>query len=183
MEELELEKKELESLTGQGIPFQVRSRVKVPVKGIGRYFGRKEIVDRIDDFEIKPPTLAVMDRLSLISIDLEVDDQKISEGENTFELVKGYVAGNADRLAEYVAVATLGEDYYVREQTLSGRMREYEDKEALQDLTKFFKTWLTPQELLTITKGIIVSMSFADFMHSMRLMKGTRTAKKKDPIE
>jgi len=184
MEELEIEKKELESLTGKGIPFQVKSHVKMPVKGLGRYFGRKETVEKVEAFEIKPPTLAVMDRLSLISIDLEVDDQKIAEGDNTFDLVKGHIASNADKLAEYVAIATLGEDYYVREQTISGRIREYEDKEALRNFTKFFKTWLTPQELHLIAKAVIISLNLADFIDSMRLMKGTRTAKaKKNPIE
>lgn len=183
MEELELEKKELESLIGKGVQFEVRHRIKKRAMGLRGLLGRKESVLEVKGFMIKPPTLAVMDRLSLIGIDLEIEDREISDGENTFELIKGHIAGNVDRLAEYVATAALGEDYYIREQTAAGRIREYEDEETLRDLTRFFKTWLTAPELHLIAKSIILNLNLTDFIASMRLLKGTRTAKKKDLIE
>ncbi|MFS0489889.1 hypothetical protein [Leadbetterella byssophila] len=184
MEDLELEKQNLEDLIGKSIAYQVKYRCSKPADGFGRFVGKRIIIDAVRDFEIKPPTLAVMDRLSRVSLDLEAISQNLAEAANGVDLVKGSISESARCMAEYVAIATLGADYYVTARTPEGKYVRREDKKALEELTEFLFTWLTAAELLTLAQLIISSMGLENFLNSMRLLKGTRTAaKKKNLIE
>ena len=184
MEELELERANLEDLIESPKQYIIKYKLRKPVSGLGKYIGHTEVVEGIRKFEIKPPTLAIMDRLSRLSLDLEAISQQLAEAQNAVDLIKGSLSESARKMAEYVAIATLGTDYYVMEQTKNGKLVKYEDKEALEEISNFLFTWLTPEELMMLSQLIIGSLGLENFLASMRLQKGTRTAaKKKGPIE
>lgn len=184
MNQLEMEKEQVDSLIGKPIPFSVKYRTRVPVKGWGRFIGRTVIVDELRHLEIKPPTLAVMDRLSRVSLDLEALSTEISEATNGVDVLKGTMSDSGEKMALYVAIAVLGEDYFIRENNRFGRYVEKNDDAALAELSEFLFTWLTASELLSIAQAVFSLLGLENFLSSMRLLKGTRTAiKKKNLIE
>jgi hypothetical protein len=182
MDQIEMEKEQLDSLIGKSLGYEVKYKTRQPVKGWGRFIGRTVVVAQSRQLEIKPPTLAVMDRLSRVSLDLEQISSELSEAANGPDLLRGSLSDPAEKMARYIAIATLGEDYYIREQNIFGRFIEKDNDDTLNELSEFLFTWLTPSELFILARSIFSLLGLENFLGSMGLLKGTRTAAKKKSL-
>ena len=78
--DFELEREELNLLVKQGIKFSVTHKVHRRKKGVKGLFQRPEIVTVKEDFEIQEPTLSVLDRLSAIWVEMEVNEDRLTAG-------------------------------------------------------------------------------------------------------
>ena len=81
----------------------------------------------------------------------------------------------ARKTAEIVAIAVLGEDYFISTDR-GGWFTRKEDKEALRRLTSTFFHSLKPSELFTLAVLITNVSNLGDFINSIRLMSATRTS-------
>lgn len=183
---IELEREELQKLIRQGFKFHVEYKHRVRVPGLRGYFQRKRVVVRKETFEIQEPTLSTLDRLSEVWLGLIIDEEQLQgAGGQTLAAAKQIVAENTDNMARIVAIAVLGEDYFAKEVTNSGRIHLFEDKKELKRLTLLFKHTIKPSKLTQLA-GLITSVSnLADFIGSMRLLSGARTTlpREKESIE
>lgn len=174
LEALTREQTELRKMIGEGVTFDVEITHHRRKPGLLGYFRRREKITETKVYTIKEPTLATLDRLSLLWLRMEIDETKL--GDDDYLRTARTLANNeAKQLAEVVATAVLGEDFYIA--TFDGTTyRRKEDRKALRDLTLLFFHTLKPSELLTLAIIITNVSNLGDFVNSMRLMSATRTS-------
>ena len=174
--DFELEREELNLLVKQGIKFSVTHKVHRRKKGVKGLFQRPEIVTVKEDFEIQEPTLSVLDRLSAIWVEMEVNEDRLTAGgTETLAEAKRIAKDNAARMARIIAIAVLGEDYHVIEVGTGGRIRKYNDDKKLDRLTALFFHTIKPSKLVGLSEAITSVSNLGDFINSMRLQSGART--------
>ena len=174
--DFELEREELNLLVKQGIKFSVTHKVRRRKKGVKGFFHRPEIVTVKEDFEIQEPTLSVLDRLSAIWVEMEVNEDRLTAGgTETLAEAKRIAKDNAARMARIIAIAVLGEDYHVTEVGTGGRIRKYNDDKELARLTALFFHTIKPSKLVGLSEAITSVSNLGDFINSMRLQSGART--------
>lgn len=174
--DFELEREELNLLVKQGIKFSVTHKVHRRKKGVKGLFQRPEIVTVKEDFEIQEPTLSVLDRLSVIWVEMEVNEDRLTAGgTETLAEAKRIAKDNAARMARIIAIAVLGEDYHVTEVGTGGRIRKYNDDKELDRLTALFFHTIKPSKLVGLSEAITSVSNLGDFINSMRLQSGART--------
>ena len=174
--DFELEREELNLLVKQGIKFSVTHKVHRRKKGVKGLFQRPEIVTVKEDFEIQEPTLSVLDRLSAIWVETEVNEDRLTAGgTETLAEAKRIAKDNAARMARIIAIAVLGEDYHVTEVGTGGRIRKYNDDKELARLTALFFHTIKPSKLVGLSEAITSVSNLGDFINSMRLQSGART--------
>lgn len=174
--DFELEREELNLLVKQGIKFSVTHKVHRRKKGVKGLFQRPEIVTVKEDFEIQEPTLSVLDRLSAIWVEMEVNEDRLTAGgTETLAEAKRIAKDNAARMARIIAIAVLGEDYHVTEVGTGGRIRKYNDDKELARLTALFFHTIKPSKLVGLSEAITSVSNLGDFINSMRLQSGART--------
>lgn len=178
--DFELEREELNLLVKQGIKFGVTYKVRRRKKGVKGFFQRPEVVTVKEDFEIQEPTLSVLDRLSAIWVEMEVNEDRLTAGgTETLAEAKRIAKDNAARMARIIAIAVLGEDYHVTEVGTGGRIRKYNDDKELDRLTALFFHTIKPSKLVGLSEAITSVSNLGDFINSIRLMSATRTS---DPM-
>lgn len=180
-----IEREELNLLVKRGVKFDILYTRLVRSKGIRGFFQRKRREDVVETYEVHEPTLAVLDRLSDVWLDLHFNEDILDAGgKDTLTEAKKIANDNANKLARVVAIAVLGEDYHVIEVGVGGKVRRYNDDKELDRLTELFFHTIQPSKLLTIANAILNISNLGDFIGSMRLMSGARTTlPKKDRIE
>lgn len=180
-----IEREELNRLVKRGVKFDILYTRLVRSKGIRGFFQRKHREDVVETYEVHEPTLAVLDRLSDVWLDLHFNEDILDAGgKDTLTEAKKIANDNANKLARVVAIAVLGEDYHVIEVGVGGKVRRYNDDKELDRLTELFFHTIQPSKLLTIANAILNISNLGDFIGSMRLMSGARTTlPKKDRIE
>lgn len=161
-------------MIGEGVDFDIEVTHYRRKPGFWGFFRRREKITETKVYKIKEPTLATLDRLSLLWLQMEIDETKL--GDNDYlRTARALASKEAAKLAEVVAVAVLGEDYYIA--TYDGTTyRRKEDKKALRDLTRLFFHTLKPSELLTLAIIVTNVSNLGDFVNSMRLMSAARTS-------
>lgn len=159
-----MEVNELNMLIGKGFTFQVSHRRPK------RIFSR-EIIDVTESFTIKEPTLAVLDLLSSEYIKIDFDPESFNGSQSTVGAIKQSVVNSIGTFARIVAIAVLGEDYFLKG-----------DKE-LNRLSLLFMHSITPSKLYKIVLAIHAGSNYSDFLNSMRLMSVRTTSPKSDRIE
>jgi hypothetical protein len=183
---LEMEREELNTLVQRGFKFTVHIRMRQRAKGLPGFFGKKELVEKAFPFEIKQPTLATLDRISEVVLDIAASEE--TPDGNTQEVLAiawRQAREHSRKLARVIAIATLGEDYYRYEISMSGETlrQECNDKE-LDRLTDMFFHTVTPSELVVLASAITSTANLSDFIVSTRYLSGTRTAQqRKDRVE
>ena len=174
LEALTREQTELRKMIGEGVTFDVEITHRRRKPGFWGYFRRREKVTETKVYTIQEPTLATLDRLSLLWLQMEIDETKLGD-DDYLRTARALASKEAAKLAEVVAVAVLGEDYYIA--TYDGTTyRRKEDKKALRDLTRLFFHTLKPSELLTLAIIVTNVSNLGDFVNSMRLMSAARTS-------
>lgn len=164
------ERREAERLTRQGLTFELDVPVARPRGGL---FGRWRAPIRTKErrtYHVPEPTLATLDRLSALWVEIAIDEAAL-KGEDPVKAARALTAAQCRRAALIVAVAVMGEDYYITD--TKGRRRE--DRRGLEDMTDTFMHTMTPTDLLTLTLLITSACNLGDFTASMRLMSASRT--------
>lgn len=174
LEALTREQTELRKMIGEGVTFDVEITHYTRKPGFLGFFRRRDKITETKVYTIKEPTLATLDRLSLLWLQMEIDETKLGD-DDYLRTARALANKEAKQLAEVVATAVLGEDYYIA--TFDGTTyRRMEDRKALRDLTRLFFHTLKPSELLTLAIIITNVSNLGDFVNSMRLMSATRTS-------
>lgn len=182
---LEREHEELNLLIQRGVKFDVTTKIRRRKKGLRGFFSRPETVNETHTFEIHEPTLSVLDRISALSLAIDIDEATIkAEGEAALTEARQVTKENIMRMARVVAVAVLGEDYHVTEVNRFGKVKKYNDDKELDRLTALFFHSVKPSVLVGLVAMITGMSNLGDFINSMRLLSGARTATpRKERIE
>lgn len=174
LEALEAEQDELRLMIKDGVTFDVDLKYKRRKPGFWGFFKKRETVTEKREYKIQEPTLSTLDRLSAIWVQMEIDETRLTD-EDYLKTAKNMAAQEARKLAEIVAIAVLGEDYFIATDR-GGWFTLKEDKQALQRLTSTFFHSLKPSELFTLAVLITNVSNLGDFINSIRLMSATRTS-------
>lgn len=182
---LEREREELNLLVQRGVKFDVTTKIRRRKKGLRGFFSRPETVNETHAFEIHEPTLSVLDRISALSLAIAIDEATIkAEGEAAITEARQVTKENIMRMARVVAIAVLGEDYHVIEVNRFGKVKKYNDDKELDRLTALFFHSVKPSVLVGLVAMITGMSNLGDFINSMRLLSGARTATpRKERIE
>ena len=174
LEALESENTELRKMINEGVTFDVNVTYRRRKPGFWGFFRRRERVTEKRSFTIEEPTLNTLDRLSALWLKMSIDETKLG-GNDYLTTAKHMVAQETRTLAEIVAAAVMGEDYYdVVEK--GGYFKRTERKEELKRLTSLFVHTVKPSELFTLAVLITNVSNLGDFINSIRLMSATRTS-------
>jgi hypothetical protein len=126
-------------------------------------------------FKIAEPTLAVLDRISDISLGMiEVKDD--NNNADVFATARRAVRKNSKRMALVIAVVVLGESYYTTFPILK-HVLNIGYRYRLRQLTNLFMHTITPSQLVELSAGITGVSNLGDFMRSMRLLSDARTTR------
>lgn len=168
----DIERDELNRIIGNGVSFTITRRIRRK-KDFPKIGYQVETIS--EKYEIQEPTLSTLDRLSAIWIDMDIPEQELLKGgADTIRTAKNLANINARRMARIIAVAVLGEDYFIPCQRYGRTAYKGNDK-ALDDLTEIFLHSLRPSELVSLAQTVTAVSNLGDFIASMRLMSGART--------
>ena len=170
LEALELEQSELRLMIQEGVTFDVDVTHYRRKPGFWGYFRKREKVTEKRVFKIEEPTLNTLDRLSALWLQMEIDETRLQEADY-LNAAKKMANKEAKRLAEVVATAVLGEDYYTAIDK-GGYFKRTENKQELKRLTSLFLHTVKPSELFTLAVLITNVSNLGDFI----LMSATRTS-------
>jgi hypothetical protein len=163
---LEMERAELNLLVQRGFKFDVT---------VGK---------RKKSFEIHEPTLAILDRISDISLDMAINENEFSnESSEVLTNARKLVRENAKRQAKIIAIAVTGESYYTDIPVLKQVLKCFY-RRRLRKLTDLFLHTVTPSKLAGLAAAVTNISNLGDFLASMRLLSGARTTtSRKESIE
>lgn len=177
LENLTREQSELRQMINSGVTFDVDVTYRKRKPGLLGFFRKRETVKEKKVFRIAEPTLSTLDRLSALWLEMTIDETKLNDADY-LSAAKKLAAKEAKKLAEMVAVAVLGEDYYDVTDKGGYFMRKPNEK-RLARLASLFEHTITPSQLLTLAILITNVSNLGDFINSIRLMSATRTS---DPM-
>jgi hypothetical protein len=135
-------------------------------------------------FEIHEPTLAVLDRISDISLDMVISEEELNhENGDIMVNARKLVKENAKRQAAIIAIAVLGESLYTEIPVLKQILNTVY-RIRLRHLTDLFLHTVTSSKLVGLSCAVTNISNFGDFFFSMRLLSGARTTQpRKESIE
>lgn len=173
LKELLAQKRIIKTIIGKGMKFSINYTVRVRRKGLFGVFKPKVAVVRSEEFTLKEPTLAVLDRASEVWLRMNTE---AVEKEGADILKEGYKLANehAKDMAECLAILVLGEAYY----SVEGG----DDKELKRLADLFYKT-VKPSQAEDIAMFINTTTNLVDFVNSMRLMKMSTTTTPTERVE
>lgn len=149
-----IQKNELVRLINDGFPFEIEITVKKRKPGILGFFLPKEVVKETRQFLIKEPTLATLDRIALISADINTD--LFSDEENVNIYLKKNSRLHYRKMANVIAIAVA------------------QPGDNINDLTEIFFAALKPSHLLQIIELIDVASNLQDFMTSTLMVTAAK---------
>jgi len=181
---VEMEREELNLLVKNGVKFSISTKIRKRKNGLRSFFQKPETVVETTSYEIHEPTLSILDRLSEIWLDMELDEERLKADSGIIEEAKRLAKKNALKMARIIAIAVLGEDYYITEVTRTGKYKKYNDDKELDRLTNVFFDAIKPSKLVGLSSTVTNISNLGDFLASMRLMSGARTTQpRKERIE
>lgn len=164
-------------MINQGLTFDVEVSYKRRRPGLLGFFRKRETIKEKRVYTFYEPTLATLDRLSALWVQMEIDETKLGDGDY-LATARQLANREARRMAELVAVAVLGEDLY--DTTEKRGIFQYKPNEArLKKLTNTFFHSVKPSELFTLAVLITNVSNLGDFISSMRLMSAARISEPK----
>lgn len=173
VKELLAQRRLIKTIIGKGTKFTVNYTVKVRQKGFLGFFKPKVTDERKEEFTLKEPTLAVLDRASEVWLRMDTSDldkEGADQGKEGFKAARKH----AHDMAECLAILVLGEAYFA----VDGG-----DNEELDRLTELFYKTVKPSQAQDIAVFINAASNLADFTDSMRLMKISVTTNPTPRIE
>ncbi|TDX83990.1 hypothetical protein [Epilithonimonas xixisoli] len=162
---LEEKRREITRILGKGFHFEIAEKIEIKPKGLLSFFKKKEyqIIPRA--FQIKEPTLSVLDRISLESINLiesEFNDLK------TFADQKRFSRKHYKLMAKIIAIAVAG---------------PYGEESEITEFKNLFFKYLKPSDLYNIVQMIDITSNLMDFINSTRLVTAANVLAETDLVE
>lgn len=159
------QRKFIKTIIGKGTKFTINYTIKVRKSGLKGLFMPKVNEERTEEFTLKEPTLAVLDRAS--DVWLRMNTESV-EKEDSDTIKEGYklAKAHAKDMAECLAILVLGEEYYA----VDGG-----DEKELKRLTELFYKTVKPSQSEELAMYINATSNLVDFVNSMRLMKMSTT--------
>jgi hypothetical protein len=181
----EMEREELNLLIQRGMKFDVSIKTYKRAAGLRGFLGKKEISEETFTYEVHQPTIDTLNRISAVALDMVINDDELRDGsQEVITRARKIVTENTGRMAYVVAMAVLGEDYYITEISGSGIIKRRKNDRELKRLADLFLHTVTPSKLAVITSAVTSISNLADFIASMRFLSGARTTQpRKESIE
>ena len=170
----EMEMAELNRLIGKGLKFKIDRVKKIRRPGIFGRFRKPLQKTETLEFELHEPTLAVLDRLGAEGLEMVIDE-KVMQSNDGVSAARTLTAKHAIRMARYVAIAVLGEDYTTPIDKGDGAVKYVEDRARLNELTTLFAHSIKPSMLYRLIVAINTIAHMADFTNCIRLASSNRT--------
>lgn len=166
--EKEQEKREADVLLNRGYKFKIQYTVRPT--GIKKIFGiSPKIENRI--FEIKQPTLAVLDLVSSRFLTLKITEtDKSADVDTHIHAATQTAAENAKTMSEIIAIFALGEECF----NFDGRTYLYDEKKVKKLANLIFHN-VKPSEMKNIISAATALANLPDFLLSIRLTGASRT--------
>lgn len=155
----------IDTILGKGMKFYTTYTIKTRERGFLGLFKPKVKVEKKEEFIIKEPTLAVLDRASVVWLRMNVDAID-KEGADPLKESYKAAADHSKDMAECLAILVLGEAYF----SVPGG-----DEKELARLTELFYKSIKPSQCKEIAMYINAASNLADFVNSTRLMKMSLT--------
>lgn len=178
LEVLEREQSELRHMINEGVTFDIEVTCTRRKPGLLGFLRKREKIQEKKVFRVAEPTLATLDNLSSLWLQMSIDEATLSD-EDYLRTAKQLAAKEAGKLAEVVALAVLGEDFYDTTEK-GGVYTRKPNASRLDNLSNLFLHTITPSQLLTLAILITNVSNLGDFINSIRLMSATRTS---DPTQ
>lgn len=170
---LEQERKELNTLIGKGVTFEVKDVVLDVEKkffGLIRKYKPRQVTHR---FKIEELTLATLDRISAETVEMAIDEDAM-KAPDSMKRARTLAHNHSIRCARVIAIAVLGEDRLIPVPGKGG-MRWVEDAARLEELTSLFARRIKPSVLFQLYLLVNTMSNLGDFLSSIRLMQHERT--------
>lgn len=168
-EQLAMERAELNILRQSGTKYELKWR-----ETHGWWFWKTtEYKSQI--YDIAQPTLAVLDEISELGMQLELSEEEIVKGEmNALREVRRSVTKNAKKLARIVAMATLGETMFDIS-TKHGATQTKRNDKAIDSLASLIYVAAKPEQLAFMAAAITNTSGLPDFASSTRYLSARTT--------
>lgn len=159
---IEKELTQIDSLLERGIEFQV------PTKS----FAERLIYGKNRKFEIAQLCFGALDLVTNELLHINIDDEAVKN--SPLEEADRLASENAYRLSRIVAIAVLNDKLVTAKGFNGGNIVFTKPNlKKIDRLAKYFMWRLNSQTMLQITLIVRQLMNSADFMNSIRLIKGT----------
>ena len=152
IEKLNKEKEELNRMIQGGISFELECDAIRKTRGfLG--FPHREITKIKRTFKIEEITLSTLDRIGVESIELDIDEKRIKDGDDSIKVSRQIAIKHAKRMARVVAIAVLGSEWETPKVVRGDIVRYVENTKAIDELTELFAHAIKPSKM----KGCIAS--------------------------
>lgn len=164
---IEEKRNELIRLLNKGFEFEITEIIYERTPGLKGFFkpkGRKEVDHK---FFIKEPTLSVLDRISIESLNL---DESAFNNLKTDVDIKQYSRKHLRTMAKIIAISNCGPNALESE---------------INKKTNLFHQYLKPSDIYSIIQLIDIVSNLGDFINSTRLVAAANVLKeqKADQVE
>lgn len=180
---LEMERSELNTLVDKGAQYTIRY-----VKRTGLLHLRPKQITKT--FTIHEPTLAILDEISAIGIDLELENEEMAKGHlNTISAARRAVRKNAWKLCRIIAIATLGEGAYeIKGDNIAaaygiGIVRRSINKRRVTNLARLIYATARPSQIAAMANIVMQQSNLGSFIHSIRLLSARTTEPRTELVE
>lgn len=174
IENLEREKSLVNRMIQKGISFEVEDDVVVTERKFFGLIRRKKLQKVKRTFVINEPTLGTLDRISAISVQMVIDEEKLKDEKDSLYVSRKLVLQHAENSARIIALMVLNEKALIPT-VQNGCVRYDLDEASINELTSLFLRTIKPSKLKSLTDAATVVSNLPDFMNSIRLMSTNRT--------
>jgi hypothetical protein len=164
----QIEETELNILLDKGISFDIELKQTVGIF-------HKKTISKTETFVIKKLTLGTMDRMSKYFLQINIDENNLSDNASIISEAIRLIPKNAKNLSKIIALAVVGDNYYSIEKGIFKKRRYKRNKKRVRELSRLFYETVSPSLLVNITNIIIGMCDMGNFLGSMRLMSASRT--------
>lgn len=165
-------------LLQQGADFKVQY-----TETTGWLFWKKKR-QRVRTFTLEEPTLSILDEISAIALQFDYSEKELKAKDNTAAVseARRAVHANAQKLAEIIAIAALGEEGCYEIRTNGGLFRAKKNKKKIQSLAAQIYHIATPSQIHALATKVATISNLPNFIASIRLLSA-RTTQPENRIE
>lgn len=173
-EKNEQEENELNLLLHKGVNIRIPYTESKP-RRFWQFWKRRKTERKTRNLEFQEPTLAVLDRVSLEIVKLNIDEEQLSDKDKAVAIAQNIAYTQSRRMARIIAIFALGENLFLRQS--NGTYKE--DEAALKDLTNIVLNGVRPSQMEQLFVVLTSLSNIGSFLSSIRLMCATRTTRER----
>lgn len=179
----QMERSELDIIVDKGIKYTIRYNKRMGLLGL-------RIKPITQTFTVQEPTLAVLNEMSALAIDLTLEDEEMAKGGfETITAARRAVRKNAWNLCKIIAIATLGEGAYeIKGDNIAaaygiGIVRRSINKRRINNLARLIYATARPSQIYSIANTVVQQSNLGSFTHSIRLLSARTTQPRTELVE